>query len=171
MPERLRRGVLAGLCVAGVFAGYLIVEAADVEFEITHASLDLVSAYDAAAGIIVFVFLCGALPSLVLRLFRVRSIVPYLVAGAISGPFAIHAFLFHFAETFNLFGSEPPLPSFGNLLLDALSDLPDLVAKPLHELRWVVPGAALIGLVCGGLFWLAFVWWPARRARRSVAAQ
>ncbi|HUO98866.1 MAG TPA: hypothetical protein VMU01_09365 [Rhizomicrobium sp.] len=164
MPEILRRGVLAGLAVAGVFAAYLFVAAAYVELDLAQPPLVSPAALKVVFSSITLIFLSGVLPSVVLNRLRIRSIWPFFLAGALSGVLTIYAWLFVFAQTFTLFGGEPQAPPLGTLLLREFSQLPGLVAETPEEQLGAVSGVALAGLVCGGLFWLAFVWWPTRRA-------
>ena len=162
MGGKLRRGLLASLAVAGVFAACLTLTAMYVEFELTYAKLVSAEVRNTTLDILLLVYLSGWLPSFVLGRFPIRNIVAYLFAGALSGLLAVYAFLLDFGWTFTLFGGSRPAPPISRLLLKTFSDLPGLATEAPHDVRWIELVAALIGLAFGGLYWLLFV----RRLRR-----
>jgi len=165
MSEKLRHVVPAGLSVTGVFACYLLAMAVFVEIDLTLSTRLPEILLRLVFDLLLLVFASGILPSLILRQFGTRSIWTYACTGTLSGLLTLYLVLFWFAETFTLF--EPrPMRSLGTLIAHAFTDHGDVIPSLVGEALQGTVVAALVGGVCGGLFWLVFV--RRRREERTV---
>lgn len=106
----------------------------------------------------------GVVPSFILQMFGIRRSIPYLVAGAFSGWFAVYSFWFDFGQTFSLLDSIPKSRAFGAILVDAFTTMPSVMASGIESVLapvdagsmalWTIPACCLVGALCGWLYWL-----------------
>lgn len=176
--RRLRRTALIVCVMASVFAA-MIAGAGCIMYAYLAATVNArqlvpyvfygVTAYTVLTSL-------SVIPSIALRLLKVRAVAAYVSAGAAAGILSTYWWWFAFAIDQSLWGwvhvvtasdgsGYDRTPPFLDVISAAYAYLPRIFA--LHIIHpW--PAAALdasLGALSGILFWLAFVWWPARKAR------
>ena len=178
--HNLQRIVLVTFAVAGIFLAFFILDAAFVWKWLslsasgvnhqTNSDAYLYAYNDIYDGTLL-ILLSGIVTSFVLQTFRFRQLAVYLMTGALSGLLAVYYFAFEFTQTFWLMGPRPPPPAFTTVVIDVFAKIPPvctaMVAIGRMSVAFSLASAfiALIGLLCGGLYWLLFV----RRSLQGAA--
>ena len=133
MIQNLRRGVLAALAVAGVFAAILVVLALLMEVCWTVSDFgknhqyDLVLRFGFQAYLLII--WTGFLSSFALRAVRVRWIGAYVLTGMLSGPLFLYALLFAMHRGIPLAFCCLERPSVSKLVLGVFRDNPRMVSE------------------------------------------
>ena len=184
LVQALRRGALAVLVVAGVFA-VLFAILAFIMFGALAATVNHWH-WGGFFPYVLFGFILlsatAVLPCIVLRQIKIRVFAVYLAIGVLSGILAEYCWLFAFSINESLWSwihvvtasdgsGYDRTPPFLDVLSAAYSYAPSMFVR--HILRpWrASAGYAGFGALCASLFWLALVWWPTRRGRRAKATQ
>ena len=191
MSHNLRRCVLVTLAVVGVFLAIFTVQAAFM-----HGYLKMVaesSNIDRRYALTFLAFLLlvtsNVVPSLVLRVLRVRRIGAYVFVGLVSGLLATFCFVDAWGTTENAgailhhvqtaTGWSYAAPSLAEILIDQsrsvvrlVADIPDDLSNLHYSLRMLgsvlmlgIFGPAPFGVVFGAFYWRILV----RRATRASA--
>ena len=88
MAHKLRRGVLAALAIAGVYAAYFVGTAGFAElnlFLLAEIKMDIFGISVLLFCVFMLTVLSNILPCLVLQRLGFRTIGPFLLTGTISG--------------------------------------------------------------------------------------
>ncbi len=179
MLRNLWQSLFSAFVVLAVFAVLLAVLAI-----VVYGAL-AVYVNDRNSGLFKYIFfgfvilmVTGGVPCIVIRQLKIRSAAVYLIAGILSGIFAEYCWLWVFAIYDNLWSWVHVVTASDGSGYDRTPPLLDVLGAAyryapsiiVHDIVRLWQGSVLyasIGALCSGLFWLAFIWWPAKRQHKQ----